>query len=131
MRTSLRLTMLTLIVMATGCVSAHTTMLTPGPRHAPVPLEEVAVYLAEEELPEACERIALIHAAGDASWTSEKGMIAATRKRAGRAGANAVVLRSMRDPSTGTRVAAAVFGIPAERKGQVVGYRCPSPEDGR
>jgi hypothetical protein len=128
MRTNLRLPMLTLIVVATGCVSAQTTMLTPGPRHGPVPPEEVEVYLAEEELPEGCERIALIHAAGDATWTNEKGMIAAARKRAGRAGANAVVLRSIREPSTGTRVAGAVFGTPVERKGQVFGYRCPVPE---
>jgi hypothetical protein len=125
MRPSLKLPMLTLLFMATGCVSAQTTMLTPGPRHGPVPAEAVEVYLAESELPEGCQRIALIHAAGDAWWTSENGMIAATRKRAGRAGANAIVLQSIRDPSTGTRVAAALFGIPAERKGQVFGYRCP------
>jgi hypothetical protein len=128
MRTMQRLTMLSLIALTTGCVSAQTTILVPGPRHVPVPPGQVEVYLAEEELPEGCERIALIHAAGDATWTSETRMIAAARKRAGRAGANAVVVRSIRDPGTGTRVAAAVFGIPAERKGQVFGYRCPAPE---
>lgn len=130
MRTSLQLTILMLIALTTGCVSAQATMLVPGPGHAPVPPEQVQVYLAEDELPDGCQRIALIHAAGDASWTSETRMIAAARKRAGRRGANAVVVRSIRDPSTGTRVAAAVFGIPAERKGQVFGYRCPALASG-
>jgi hypothetical protein len=128
MRTSLRLTMLTLIALTTGCVRAQATMLVPGIGHPPVPPEQVEVYLGEDELPEGCQRITLIHAAGDANLTNETRMIAAARKRAGRSGANAVVVRSIRDPSTGTRVAAAVFGIPAERKGQIFGYRCPAPE---
>jgi hypothetical protein len=111
-------------IALTGCVRAHTTLLTPH-RYEPVPAEEVAVYLSADEVPAACERVALIHAEGDATWTNESQMISAARKRAGQAGGNAVVLRSMRDPSTGTRIAASVFGIPADRKGQLIAFRCP------
>jgi hypothetical protein len=32
----------------------------------------------------------------------------------------------MKDPSTGTRIASSVLGIPADRKGQMVAYRCPA-----
>ena len=115
-------------VLLTGstaaCVTAKATMLSPT-THAPVPEQQVAVFLREDEVPEACERIALIHTSGDASMTDETQMIAAARRRAGKVGANAVLLTNVRDPSTGTRVAAAVFGISANRKGQQIAFRCP------
>jgi hypothetical protein len=115
---------LTLALGLGACVSAQTTMLTPG-RYAPVPAPEVHVYLSEEELPDGCERIALIHAAGNVNWTNEQQMISAATKRAGRAGANALVIRSMRDPGLATVVAAEILDLPADRKGQMIGYRCP------
>jgi hypothetical protein len=119
---------LSLTLVIAGCVRAQTTMLTPT-RYPPVPASEVHVYLSPEELPEGCERIALVHAAGNTHWTNERQMIDAARKRAGRAGANAVVIRSMRDPGLGTIVAAEVFDLPADRKGEMLGYRCQEPAE--
>jgi hypothetical protein len=127
MRNGFRILALTPAIMLAGCVSAHTTMLTPN-RYPPVPAPEVYVYLDESELPEECVRVALIHAEGNANWTNERQMIEAARKKAGKAGGNAVVVRSMRDPSTVTRIAAGVIdGVPADRKGQLLAYRCPPP----
>jgi hypothetical protein len=96
-----------------------------GTRYAPVPENEVQVFLEETEVPETCERIALIHTAGDVESTSKQQMISAARRRAGKVGANAVLVTDIRDPKMGTRVAATVFGISAERKGEMYGYRCP------
>lgn len=126
MEMSRSLLILSLAIGVGGCVSAQTTMLTPS-RYAPVPAPEVHVYLSADEVPSGCERIALIHAAGNVNWTNERQMINAARKRAGQAGANAVVIRSMRDPGLATVVAAEILDLPADRKGEMIGYRCPDP----
>ncbi len=118
---------LSVAIALTGCVSTQATMLGPR-RHAPVPESEVRVFLKEEEVPSTCERVALIHAEGDVDTTNEGQMIRAARKRAGKVGANALLLNTMKDPGTATRVASVIFGIPAERKGQMLALRCPSPE---
>jgi hypothetical protein len=128
MRTTHCLLTLSTGIALTGCVTAHTTMLSPN-RYAPVPASDVHLYLEPEEVPAECERIALIHASGDVNLTNERRMIAAARKRAGKAGANAVAIRSMRDPGLGTRVAAEVFDLPADRKGELLAFRCPGPSD--
>jgi hypothetical protein len=125
MRSRLSLLALAAAMGLTGCVRAHTTMLTPD-RYAPVPAEDVYVYLAPEELPEECVRVALIHAAGNANWTNERQMIEAGKRKAAKAGGNAVLIRSVRDPNTVTRIAAEIFdGVPADRKGEMIAFRCP------
>lgn len=115
------------LLLLTGCVSARATML-GSERYAPVPAEGVRIYLDETRVPEACERIALIHTEGEAATTDEAQMIAAARRRAGKVGANALLVDTLRDPSTGTRIAAVVFGVPADRKGQMLAFRCPESE---
>ena len=112
------------LALLAGCVSARATMLVPG-QFSPVPESEVRVFLAENEVPSTCQRIALIHTSGDVDMTDETQMITAARRRAGQVGANAVLLSNVREPGSGRRVAAAVFGVSADRKGQLIGYRCP------
>jgi len=119
------LALLVAVLGMTGCVTARATMLTPD-RPPPVPENEVTIYLTADEVPPECVRIALIHASGDVDMTNEQQMFTAARRRAGKVGANAIVLGSMRDPRMDTRVAAELLGISAERKGEMIGYRCPS-----
>jgi len=121
------LAVLTLIAGFAGCVSAQATLLTPV-RYAPVPERDVHLYLNVAEVPAECVRIALIHAQANVDLTDEGQMIDASRRRAARVGGNALVLEEVRDPGTGTRVAAEVFGLPAERKGRMVAFRCPHLE---
>jgi hypothetical protein len=110
---------------ASGCVSANATMLGFAKvRYAPVVEGDVLVYVTEDHVPAACTPYALIHASGSTDVTNEAMMIAAARRRAGKIGANAIALRQMRDPSTGTQIAGALFGVPANRKGQMLAYRC-------
>jgi hypothetical protein len=112
-----------------ACVSAHATMLGPNPGHAPVPEDEVRVFLAGDTVPATCERMAIINTSGDADMTNESQMIRAAKRRAGRIGANAIQLRSTREPSTGTRIASAIIpGVTADRKGQMLAFHC---EDAR
>lgn len=56
-------------------------------------------------------------------------MLRAARKRAGKAGANAIAVRSVDDPDLATRVVSGVFDLPADRKGQLIGFRCPAPDE--
>jgi hypothetical protein len=112
----------------TGCVTAHTTMLTPS-SFPPVPENEVYIHLHPDELSDACVRVALIHAEGSAKWTNERQMIEAARRKAGKAGGNALLIRSVTDPNTVTRIAAELLdGLPADRKGEMIAFRCPPPD---
>ena len=112
------------ILLLTGCVTARATMLGTIPQQASVPAEQVRIYLADETLPAACERYALISLTGDVQMTTQAQLIAAARTRAGKIGANAVQLAPIEEPSTARVVAAAILGGSAERRGDLVAYRC-------
>jgi hypothetical protein len=99
-------------------------MLGGMPQAAPVPESEVRIFLNQGDVPSTCRQYALIHMEGSADMTNESMMIRAAQRRAGKIGANGVLLAGTRDPSTGTRVASALLGISANRKGQMIAYRC-------
>lgn len=109
-----------------GCVSARATLLNPTRSYAPVPEQEVRIFTTDQSLPEGCERVALIHAEGDAGTTNRPQMLNAARRRAGKVGANALLIREVREPATSTSVAAVVFGTPADRRGEMLAFWCPS-----
>ena len=109
---------------AAGCVRASATYLGPRQALSPVPEDSVRVFLATDSIPTNCQRYALINTQGDADLTDESQMVNAAKRRAGKIGANAIQLQTTRDPSTGTRIAGAVLGIPANRKGQMLAFRC-------
>lgn len=114
-----------LVPLAAGaCVQATATYIGPRQNLAPVPEDQVHVYLATDTVPTTCERYALISTEGDADMTNESQMITAAKRRAGKIGANAIQLLATRDPSTGTRIASVVFGTSANRKGQLLAFRC-------
>lgn len=114
------------VVLVSGCVSARATMLNPSRTYAPVPENEVRIYTSEERVPDGCERVALIHAEGDASTTNQSQMLNAARRRAGKVGGNALLLGEVREPATTTSVAAVVFGTPADRRGEMIALYCPA-----
>src|SRR5438094_10379447 len=57
--------------------------------------------------------------------TSESGMIKSQRKKAAELGANGVILGSMKDPSTGAKIASSIFGTSANRKGNAIAIYIP------
>jgi len=65
--------------------------------------------------------MALLSSTGDSAFTSEETMWNSMRKKAGKLGANAIILDAMSEPSAGAKVAAAfLLGTGAERKGKAI-----------
>lgn len=109
-----------------ACVSAEATYLGPHANLTPVAEDSVRVFLPTDSVPPNCRALAVINLSGDPYSTSEGQMIRAAKRRAGKIGANAVQLPTMRDPKTGTRIAAAVFGplVGGNRKGNTTAFVC-------
>jgi hypothetical protein len=112
-------------ILATACVSVSKSVLMDR-SFAPVPLQDVYVFLLDDPIPEDCERVALLSASGEVDWTDESQMIDKMREEAGKLGANAIQLRSIEDPGTGERVVAALFDTEADRDGSAIALWCPS-----
>lgn len=116
--------LLLLLIALTGCVTVSKSVLLDR-SDAPVPRGGVYVFLRSDTIPASCERVALLHASGDEDMTDEGQMIDKLREEAGKLGANALHLRTMKDPGTGERIASAVFGTNADRDADAVALWCP------
>ena len=112
---------LTLFVFFTftliGCVSVSKSVLVKG--LPPVPMENVTVYFADDEIPEHT-RVAILAAAGDYALTSSGKMFDKLREQAGKLGANGVIVGEIREPSGGTKIANALLGTGANRRSQAI-----------
>ena len=73
-------------------------------------------------------RVAIIEATGSGEFTDQTDMLEAMRERAGKIGANAILLPQINEPGAGAKVAAAVFGTGTQRKGNVVALRILGPK---
>ena len=117
-----------LVVLCAGCVSTNAVQIGTTPRRVAVPWKAVAVYRTADQVPGKYEEIAFLVSTGDALWTNENAMWNSMKKRAGKMGANAVILDALSEPSAGAKVASAFLGVwGAERKGRAVAiYIFPS-----
>ena len=102
-----------------GCVVSNATRLTTE-SYAPVPAEQVAIYLSEDDIPGEYIKIGLINAKGNHGATDESQMLNKMRKDAGDMGANGILYQSIDEPGTGAKIAGAVLGVGVNRKGQVI-----------
>lgn len=102
-----------------GCVSTNVTPLS-NKRYSPVQPDEVVIYLDEADVPGAYEKVALMYSEGDHFWTDASDMFKDVRKEAGRMGANGVIVRRVKEPGTGAKVAQAVIGTEANRQGELI-----------
>lgn len=116
-------------LFATACVTVSKSVLMDR-SFAPVPKQDVYVFLPEDTTPDDCERVALLSASGEVDWTDESDMIDKMRDEAGKLGANAIQIRSIEDPGTGERVVAAIFETEADRDGSAIALWCPSRAGG-
>jgi hypothetical protein len=80
---------LILVLLSFGCVHVNSSVLNSAYSADPVPAEDVAVFLGEDIVPEDCERVAIVHAAGSDQ------VMNALREEAGRLGADAIDLRAL------------------------------------
>jgi len=97
-------------LIAIGCVSAKATLLNPDMRFDPVPWEEVRVYLSEEDVPGEFETIAIVRSEGKEVFTTEAQMLEKMKKKAGALGANAIILKGIKDPGDLDRMADELSG---------------------
>lgn len=111
-----------LLLAIVGCVHTQYTKLSRQ-AYDPISPEDVIVYLTAADIKGEYEKIGLIHMQGEASWTNENKMIAAARKKAASMGANGIIMGQVQEPSSGSKVAAAIFGVPTTRRGEVVAVR--------
>ncbi len=115
----------------TGCVTVSKSVLTDAYRDRPVLMERVHVYFADDSIPEHT-RVAILSAEGDDSMTDRGEMIDRLREEAGKLGANAIVLRDIREPGTGERVVNAIFTGTAsgQRRGDAIAIYVPGLDRG-
>jgi hypothetical protein len=66
------------------------------------------------------KEVALLNSTANTGFTSESGMIKSMRKKAADVGANGIIMGSINEPSAGAKIAGAIFGTGAERKGKSV-----------
>jgi len=109
------------MLLLSGCVTTNASMLGAASTQRPVVLPaNVALYRNAEQVPGRYEEVALLNSAGDSGFTNEAKMFESMKKKAGEVGANAIILDALSEPSGGAKVAAAIFGVSAERKGKAV-----------
>lgn len=125
---NLILGLICLLTIIIACVTTKAVRLGTGPTRPEVPENQVVVYRTADQVPGKYEEIALLSSTGEAMWTNEEQMWRSMRKKAGKFGANAIILDAMSEPGAGAKVASALFGVGgAERKGKAIAiYVFPS-----
>jgi hypothetical protein len=108
------------VSLVVACVQTNAVRLGNAPVREPVPEEQVVVYRTADQVPRRYEEVALLNARGEASWTNEEKMFNSMRKKAGEMGANGIILDAIIEPGAGTKVAGAILGTGAERKGKAI-----------
>jgi hypothetical protein len=127
-----RIALLTCLLTATaGCVTTNATRLGSGAALVAVPAESVAIYRTASQVPGRYQEVALLNSKGESSWTDEAAMFKSMRKKAGELGANGIILDAVSEPSAGAKVASAIFGTGAERKGRAIAILVLPAETGQ
>ena len=108
-------------LLLSGCVTTNASLLgaTASARPALLP-NQVALYRIASQVPGQYEEVALLNSTGDSGFTDEAKMFASMKKKAGELGANGVILDAVSEPGAGAKVAAAIFGVSAQRKGKAI-----------
>lgn len=114
------------VIAAAACVSTKAAVLNPGLQLAPVCPDGVMVFTTPDRVAQPYTEVALLDSKGDTDLTSEAGMIESQRRKAGELGANGVILGDVQDATTGQKVAKALLGTSANRKGKAIAIYIPS-----
>jgi hypothetical protein len=118
------------ICLIVSCVSTKAVRLgTATAVRPPIPWKTVAVFRSADQVPGKYEEVGLLMSTGDTMWTNEGTMWNSMKKKAAKLGANGVILDATSEPKPGTKVlAAALFGMGAERKGKAIAIYIFPPE---
>lgn len=108
-------------LVLSGCVTTNAAVLgTQTEARPPVLPANVALFRFASQVPGRYEEIALLNSAGDSGFTDEAKMFMSMKKKAGELGGNGVILDAVSEPGAGAKVAAAIFGVSAQRKGKAI-----------
>ena len=114
---------ITALAFLVACVKTRSVNLgeTVTQQRVAVPWRDVAVYKTAAEIPRAYREIALLVSTGDSLWSNESQMWNSMKRRAGKLGANAIVLDAMSEPSSVSKVLSTVLlGVGGSRKGKAL-----------
>lgn len=114
------------LVLGVACVSTNAALLDPSLKLAPVCPEGVQVFTDSSKVGKPYTEVAVLASKGDDDLTSESGMIQSQRKKAASLGANGLILGQMKDPSTGAKIAQALFWTSANRKATAIAIYIPA-----
>lgn len=106
-------------LLLTGCVSTSVTSLNNKP-YPPLQPSQVVLYLDEADIPGEYEKVAILYSRADHNLTNENKMLKNARKKAAKIGANGLLLKRLKEPNTGDRVAQVLLGTQADRRGEMV-----------
>jgi hypothetical protein len=110
-----------LALSLSACVTTNASRLATSSETRPLVLPaNVALYRIASQVPRPYEEVALLNSTGDSNFTNEAKMFESMKKEAGKVGANGVILDALSEPSGGAKVAAAIFGVSAQRKGKAL-----------
>jgi len=109
-----------LIGLLSGCVTVQSTRLGSGMIRPPTTPDQVAIYRTSEQVGFPFEEVALLSASGNYNATNEEQMYREMRNEAAELGANGIILESITEPTTGAKVANALIGVPANRRGKAI-----------
>lgn len=108
-----------LMVSLCGCISTSVVPLN-NKKYAPVHPDEVTVYLEEADIPGEFDKVAVLHSRGDYAWTDEARLFKNARKKAAKIGANGLLVRKLKEPNTGDKVAQVLVGTEAKRRSEMI-----------
>jgi hypothetical protein len=112
-----------LVLSLSACISTNAVRLGEPGRFPAVHEDSVRVFLTEADVKGDFDKVALINAEGNYTYATDEKMINAMKKKAGKLGANAIILGEFKDPSTVEKIADAVIGVGGEKKAKVLAIR--------
>ena len=112
-----------LVLLSAACVQTNVASLNPTVQHFPTCVAAVQLFTSPERVTREYTEIALLNSTGSSSSTNERQMIESMREKAAQAGAHGIILSNIAEPSAGAKVAGAILGTGAERKGRSVAIR--------
>jgi hypothetical protein len=105
----------------TACVSTKATMLASVERPTPEQMlqpEQIVIFRSADQVGKPYKEIAILSSTGDSTLTDMAAFYRSMQSQAAQLGANAVILGTTKEPSTGAEVASWIFGTPANRKSE-------------
>lgn len=119
-----KLLLLTLVL--SGCVHVSKSVLVDR-SDQPVPMEEVSVVFDNADVPDACERVALLHAAASEDFTDQRELADKFKKEAGKLGANTVYVQ---ESYASTRASTSLFASGSDTEFDAEAFWCPGQAAG-